>query len=107
MLLLACGRLCLKSKLWGKARGYLEASIGVGPSAAAYRELGALLESMGEQRQAMECFKSGLEIGSDFPLPELPSRINSSLPGKTDRRAAIPQPTDINPPNLEALPGSK
>jgi len=33
VLLLTLGRLCLKNKLWGKARSYLEASIGAAPSA--------------------------------------------------------------------------
>ena len=32
VLLLALGRLCLRAKLWGKARGYLEAAIGAGGS---------------------------------------------------------------------------
>lgn len=107
LLLLALGRLCLKNKLWGKARSYLEASIGAEPSAAAYRELGTLLESMGEPQQALDCFKAGLELGNDFNLPELPAKINANLTGKIENRSATKQPTDISPPNLEALPGTK
>lgn len=107
VLLLVLGRLCIRNKLWGKARSYLEASIGAGPSVPAYRELGALLESMGEEQRAMDCFKSGLELGSDFRLPALPPRISSGQAGGFENTGRLRQPTDINPPNLEALPESK
>ncbi|OGT92449.1 MAG: hypothetical protein A2286_11930 [Gammaproteobacteria bacterium RIFOXYA12_FULL_61_12] len=43
-LLLALGRLALRARLWGKARSYLEASIGEGEVPEAYRELGGLLD---------------------------------------------------------------
>lgn len=60
VLLLTLGRLCMRTALWGKARNYLEASIGALPSAEAYAELGRLLESMGEREQAMEYYRRGL-----------------------------------------------
>jgi len=61
VLLLTLGRLCLRNSLWGKARNYLEASIGAAPSAEAYAELGHLLENLGERDQAMEYYRRGLE----------------------------------------------
>jgi HemY protein len=64
VLLLALGRLSLRSQLWGKARSYLEASIGAIPSAEAYRELAQLLERMGEKEAAMEYYRAGLELTS-------------------------------------------
>jgi HemY protein len=64
MLLLMLGRLSLKERLWGKARSYLEASIGFAPTPQAYQELGALLEKMDESEQAMECFRTGLDLSS-------------------------------------------
>ena len=64
-LLLALAHICLRSKLWGKARSYLEASIGAEPSAAAQHELGILLEQMGEKDLAIESYRAGLELTSE------------------------------------------
>lgn len=66
-LLLALARICLRSKLWGKARNYLEASIGAGPSAEAHQELGMLLQQMGEQELALENYRVGLDLASNGP----------------------------------------
>jgi HemY protein len=60
--LLTAGRLALRNKLWGKARSYLEASINAQPSTEAYNELGNLLERMGENEAAAECFRDGLKL---------------------------------------------
>ena len=61
-LLLALARLCLQNRLWGKARSYLEASIGISPKVEAYQELGLLLERMDEPAKALECFRTGLGL---------------------------------------------
>lgn len=63
-LLLACGRLCLHSKLWGKARSYLEASLGMEARAETCCELGNLLQQLGEKDKAAEYFRRGLELAS-------------------------------------------
>ena len=63
-LLLALGRLAIRNQLWGKARGYLEASIGSEPRAETYRELGELLEQTGETDEARACFRKGLALAS-------------------------------------------
>ncbi len=62
VLLLALGRLSLHNRLWGKARSYLENSINFQPTAEAYRELGILLERMGESEGAMFNYRAGLEL---------------------------------------------
>ena len=62
ILLLTLARLCMRNKLWGKARNYLEASIGIEPLAATYNELGALLEQMDEPDEALNCYRSGLAL---------------------------------------------
>ncbi|UCE89103.1 MAG: heme biosynthesis protein HemY [Pseudomonadota bacterium] len=69
-LLLALGRLAVRAKLWGKARAYLEASIGAAPSSAAYRELGLLLEQLDESEAAAECFRKGLMLTEPAVQPE-------------------------------------
>lgn len=70
-LLLALGRLCLRNRLWGKARSYLEASLGAAPTAAAHWELGGLLEQLGEHEAARAQFRKGLElaVGTGPRLP--------------------------------------
>lgn len=63
-LLLACARLCLYNKLWGKARSYLEASLGAEARAETCCELGNLLHQMGETERAAAYFRQGLELAS-------------------------------------------
>ncbi|MCB1762032.1 MAG: heme biosynthesis protein HemY [Gammaproteobacteria bacterium] len=97
-LLLALGRLCLKNRLWGKARSYLEASISIQPSPAAYSELGVLLEGMGEKEQALTNYRAALTLSSETPLPQLPVSlgVHNQLESPTQEEI----PTDINPPRL-------
>lgn len=101
VLLLALGRLCIRNRLWGKARSYLEASIGAGPSAEAYRDLGILLEQIGEQSQALSCFRAGLELASGSSPPGLPAVPGPA--GQIDGDQGIAYPEDINPPKLEVV----
>ncbi|MES9870673.1 MAG: heme biosynthesis HemY N-terminal domain-containing protein [Sedimenticola sp.] len=100
VLLLALARLSLRNKLWGKARSYYEACIGVGAPSDAYRELGLLLERMGETEKAMACFREGLALNSKVAMPELPASLERSG-GQLESADTNAQPTDINPPKLE------
>lgn len=59
-LLLACGRLCLKAELWGKARSYLETALAIRPTPEAWRIYGELLVRLGESGAASEAFRQGL-----------------------------------------------
>lgn len=61
-LLLTLGRLSAQNQLWGKARDYFTLSSQFAPIAATYRELGKLLEQMGEKQEAAETYKKGLEM---------------------------------------------
>jgi HemY protein len=61
-LLLTAGRLCVRYNLWGKARQYLEASAAAGMHPETYKELGNLLEHMGETDQAREYYRKGLAM---------------------------------------------
>lgn len=60
ILLLTLGRLCMYNDLWGKARSYLEASLGNKELAETYKELGLLMEYLNEETLAAEYFKKGL-----------------------------------------------
>ncbi len=105
VLLLTLGRLSMKNRLWGKARSYLEASVGAQPTAPAYRDLGALLESLGNEQQAMACYKAGLELTSDIPLPELPA--NDRPAGQLEGQEHLQAPPDVSPPKLEVVTEGK
>jgi HemY protein len=72
MLLLTLARLSLQNKLWGKARSYLEASIGISPTPESYQQLGLLLERLGEEEGASRCFRAGLALEHPEPQPALP-----------------------------------
>ena len=56
-LLLAAGRLSLRNQLWGKARSYLEASMGLDDRAETRRELAELLLRLDEREQALELYR--------------------------------------------------
>lgn len=60
VLLLTLGRLAARNRLWGKARAYLEASVGVAPRGETFQELGNLLEQMDEPEAAREYYRKGL-----------------------------------------------
>ena len=89
-LLLALGRMSLRAQLWGKARDYLETCVNQ-PEAPldAYRELGRLLEHMGEPDTALQYYRQAL-LTDNNPI-RLPAEI-----GHTDR-LALQQPTHEEP----------
>lgn len=70
-LLLTLGRLALQNKLWGKARAYLEASLGAESRAETCCELGNLLLQLGEKEKASDYFQDGLEkmVGKAYTQP--------------------------------------
>ena len=71
VLLLALARLAMQSRLWGKARGYLEASLGMHPTVEGYQMLASLLEQMGESEAAIESLRKGMALAARHE-PALP-----------------------------------
>ncbi len=62
-LLLALGRICIRARLWGKAQGYLEASIGINPMPACCLALAELFgEHLHEKEKATKYYQMGLEL---------------------------------------------
>lgn len=92
MLLLTLGRLSLRLQLWGKARGYLDACIRAQGPVEAFRELGNLLEQMGEPQSALECYRQGVALETEVEPVQLPSPIQ--VPAVTKANAD----PDIEPP---------
>src|SRR5690606_6890583 len=62
ILLLTCGRLCMRNSLWGKARSYLESSVALGPRVDAWYELAKLMQHTGEPDRAIEYTRKGLML---------------------------------------------
>jgi HemY protein len=59
-LLLALGQICLRNKLWGKARTYLENSLSEQANLQAYHALAQLLLQLGDHEMAMEYYQQAL-----------------------------------------------
>jgi HemY protein len=77
-LLLACGRLCLKNELWGKARSYLETSLAIRPLPETWHIYGELLVRLGESGAASEAFRKGLTAATgDAPALAAPQRAEA------------------------------
>ncbi len=89
LLLLTLGRLCLRARIWGKARRYLEASVMAAPHTEAYHTLAQLLERLGEQEKALDCYRKGLALITDkiAGQPPLPAHLPT-----TPRETAFAQP---------------
>ena len=61
-LLLALGKLCMHQQLWAKAQSYLERSISVSPSYAAYTALALLSERLGKSEQTYHYHQLALAL---------------------------------------------
>lgn len=59
---LVAGRLCLRSRLWGRARSYLEASAKNHPQPRTLLELGRLFEEVDQPEEARNAYRHGLEL---------------------------------------------
>ncbi len=60
-LLLSLALICIRMELWGKAQNYLEASISVLPTSAAYLALAKIMEQQGRERDAFANYRLSLE----------------------------------------------
>lgn len=78
-LLLALGRLSVLNGADQKAIGYLEKCVALNGPAEAYRELGMLLERLGEKERALACYRRGaeLQIEASGSLP--PTRPSTNV----------------------------
>lgn len=95
--LLAAARLCLRNGLWGKARGYLEASVNAKPTAEGCAELGTLLDKTGDRDAALICYREALKIA---PCCEPPVAAEMAVEHVVP---AIEAPELITPPDTVAV----
>lgn len=61
---LAAGQVCLRNKLWGKARSYLEAAVRVAPTPETYLELARVCENTQNRAEADKFYRIGLETAA-------------------------------------------
>jgi len=76
VILLAAGRSSVRNELWGKARSYIESSIAIAPTSAAYHELGQLMLKLDNPAAATTAFAKGLTL-SHTGVPDLPRLENT------------------------------
>lgn len=61
-LLLSAAKLSMRNELWGKAKSYVEASIGQDPSPESYKLLGMLCEKTEDTTLALAAYREGLNM---------------------------------------------
>jgi HemY protein len=96
-LLLAAGRICVRSRLWGKARQYLERSLALEPTSGAWEALGDAHAGQGDAAQAQRCYRNALAMArGETVQPE-----SSDTVGVIDTRAiAIEERDEHGVPRL-------
>ncbi len=89
LLLFTCARCCIRNELYGKARSYLEASLGIKPRLETYQMLAQLLELTGDRQAAFKQLNDALThaVGrKPNPLRIRALRIIERRQGGRDRR---------------------
>jgi HemY protein len=61
-LLFILGKTCARLQLWGKAKEYFAKCLQQGPNAEASLAYGRLLESLGENEEALQKYREGLTL---------------------------------------------
>ncbi|WP_395120310.1 heme biosynthesis HemY N-terminal domain-containing protein [Rhodanobacter sp. FW102-FHT14D06] len=78
-LLLALGRMCLRLKLWGKARQYLERSLALEPVAGAWEALGDTFAGQGDAAEAQRCYRNALAMTRGEAVRDTRSRTGGAI----------------------------
>lgn len=85
ILLLTLGRLCIKNKLWGKARAYFEECVEIQPSPELFHELAKLLLQLDEPQLAADYNQRGLDLATQkvvYNQPKLLSQTQTRRNGE-------------------------
>lgn len=78
-LLLALGRMCVRLKLWGKARQYLERSLALEPAAGAWEALGDTFAGQGDAAEAQRCYRNALAMTRGETVRATPGKAGSGI----------------------------
>jgi HemY protein len=80
-LLLTLGRMCVRLKLWGKAHQYLNRSLALVPSGAAWEASGDAFAGQGDLAQAQRCYRNALAAARGEPIaPSTQAAVNPAYP---------------------------
>lgn len=92
-LLMVLGTLCIKTQLWGKARNYLETSLGIKPFPETYLKLAMLLEDKMEEDpdKIQELYRKGLNLAVSEEQDQ------KSLPLSNETHLALTKDGDSKP----------
>ena len=97
-LLFTLGRMCVRLKLWGKARQHLERSLALTPSVAAWEALGDSFAGSGNAEQAQRCYRNALALIRGDAVDQLPQEQRA---GRLDTRpVAIEERNEHGVPRL-------
>lgn len=76
-LLTAVGRMCVRVRLWGKARPYLERALAIEPSATAWEALGDVYAGEGQPELAQRCYRNALALARGEAVEPLPEELRA------------------------------
>ncbi|TCV96058.1 HemY protein [Luteibacter rhizovicinus] len=88
-LLTALGRMCVRVRLWGKAKPYLERALAIEPGAAAWEALGDVYVGEGNPEIAQRCYRNALALARGDATEALPenraARIDTRVTAVEER----------------------
>ncbi len=99
-LLLTLGRMCVRLKLWGKAKQYLQRSLALVPGSAAWEALGDAFAGQGDAEQAQRCYRNALAFGRGDAVTPLAQTVNPLQP---DTQPIAVEERDVH--GVPRLPG--
>ncbi|HEY4143844.1 heme biosynthesis HemY N-terminal domain-containing protein [Pinirhizobacter sp.] len=91
-LLTTLGRMCVRLKLWGKARAYLERALALAPDPLAWEALGDTCVGQGETSLAHRCYRNALAIARGEAAEPLPA-VHAS---RIDTRPVAVEERDVH-----------
>ena len=96
-LLLTLGRMCVRARLWGKARKYLERALALEPSSAIWEALGDVYAGDGDNLQAQRCYRNALAMARGEAVQLAPHEQRGPL---DTRPVAIEERSEHGVPRL-------
>lgn len=95
VLLLALGRLAMRNSLWGKARSYLEASVGIAPTIESYQLLGTLAEQMKDAALATDCYRKGMLLATGSSALLVSDKPDAAEANGEDEALRLPEAVEV------------
>jgi HemY protein len=76
-LLTAVGRMCVRVRLWGKAKPYLERALAIEPTAPAWEALGDVYVGENQPELAQRCYRNALALARGEATEALPEELRA------------------------------